>query len=80
MRLKMYADVAFFCKMSITSPILQKDYQYKAAGVIHSMETIGLISIKEFLHMTEMLWDSANLIRLFEYTNSLGGKLYEIQH
>lgn len=75
---QLFADVAFFCKKAIEEPSRQRDYQHKASGVIHARETIGLISVDEFCKLTSMLWDSLNLIRLFNYTNSKGDNLYEI--
>lgn len=75
---QLFADVAFFCKKAIEEPARQKDYQHKASGVIHAMETIGLISIDEFCLLTRRLWDSLNLNRLFNYANSKGGAFYEL--
>lgn len=75
---QLFADVAFFCKKAIEEPARQRDYQYKASGVRHAMETIGLISIDEFCLLTSMLWDSANLNRLFNYANRKGGHFYEL--
>ena len=75
---QLFADVAFFCKNAILEPSRQRDYQYKASGVLHAMETIGLISIDEFCLLTSRLWDSVNLNRLFNYANRKGGHLYEL--
>lgn len=75
---KLFSDIAFFCKNAIKEPSRQRDYQFKASGVLHAMETIGVISIDEFCLFTSMLWDSPNLTKLFNYANRKGGYLYEL--
>lgn len=75
---KLYADVAFFCERAILNPSEQKAYQYKMVGVVHAMETIGVINSAEFCYLMHQIWNSENLKSLFIYVNSKGGYLYEI--
>lgn len=73
---KLYGDVAFFCKMAIKNPSLRSSYCHKAAGVLHAMESVNLISIREFCFTIELLWNNTN--SRFNYANDKAGYIYEI--